>query len=89
MTVPLPVLIRELQAQVETPSWRMLGALETRYADDKPGLRLLVDSSLVDDREVYATTGLTGAVAERLAPGFDTYDTSSCRHSGCRKAWAW
>jgi hypothetical protein len=74
VTVPLPVVIRELQAQVETPSWRILGALETRYADDKPGLRLLVDSSLDDDREVYATTGVTGAVAERLAPGFDMYD---------------
>jgi hypothetical protein len=74
VTIPLPVLIRELQAQIETPSWRILGALETRYADDKPGLRLLVDSSLEDDREVYATTGMTGAVAERLAPGFDMYD---------------
>jgi len=74
VTVPLPVLIRELQAQVETSSWRILGALETTYADDKPGLRLRVDTSLEDDREVYETTAATGAVAERLAPGFDMYE---------------
>jgi hypothetical protein len=69
ITVPLPILIRELQAQIETPSWHVLGALETAHTNGQASLRLLVDSSLADDREVYERTGITGTVAERLAPG--------------------
>lgn len=74
LAVPLPPLIRELQAQVEWPEWRILGALETMYADERPGLRLFIDTSFPQDIDVYKATAMTAATAERLAPVFDTYE---------------
>ena len=74
VTPPLPVVIRELQAQAESPTWHMLGALETQYDNDRPALRLLIQSSFESDLDVYKAAGATAAAAERLAPGFDTYE---------------
>lgn len=74
LAIPLPVLIRELRAQVESVSWSIEGALETTYADDTPGLRVFANGRFRDVIKIYEATTRTAAVAERLAPSFTTYE---------------
>lgn len=76
LAIPLPVLIRELRAQVESASWSIEGALETAYADDTPGLRLFANARFRDVIKIYEATTRTAAVAERLAPSFTTYEVT-------------
>lgn len=76
LSVPLPVLIRELRAQVESASWSIGGALETTHADDTSGLRVFADARFRDVIKIYEATTRTAAVAERLAPAFDQYEVT-------------
>ena len=81
LAIPLPVLIRELRAQVESASWSIEGALETAYADDTPGLRIFTNGRFRDVIKMYEATTRTAAVAERLAPSFTTYEVTVDRFS--------
>lgn len=81
LAIPLPVLIRELRAQVESVSWSIEGALETAYADDTPGLRIFTNGRFRDVIKMYEAATRTAAVAERLAPSFTTYEVTVDRFS--------
>src|SRR5207253_2852355 len=74
LAIPLPVLIRELRAQVDSASWSIEGALETAYANDTPVLRIFANGRFRDVIKIYEATTRTAAVAERLAPSFTTYE---------------
>ena len=76
LAIPLPVLIRELRAQVDSASWSIEGALETAYADDTAGLRIFANGRFRDVIKIYESTTRTAAVAERLAPSFNTYEVT-------------
>jgi len=81
LAIPLPVLIRELRAQVESASWSIEGALETAYADDTHGVRIFANGRFRDVIKIYEATTRTAAVAERLAPSFNTYEVTVDRFS--------
>jgi hypothetical protein len=84
LTPPLPVVLSEIQAQVNTDVWRIVGGLESAYAHEERGLRLLAEASVDDQLTVYEAIAVTGALAERLAPEFDVYEIS-CNAFGMAK----
>jgi len=72
-TVPLQVLLAELQAQTQSPWWRIEGCVSSELREGQVQLILYARPDTGDYLKVMYATVAAAALAARLAPGFDRY----------------
>lgn len=70
---PLQMLVDEVRAQAEAPSWTLAGALEMAAPGTGRQLNLIIHNRFLDDTKTYYYCMVTAAAAERFLPGFERY----------------
>jgi hypothetical protein len=85
--MPLSVMLGELRAQTEAPSWRIEGALEYDLPNGVRQLNLSARTRFLEERKLIYMALLTDTLAEELMPGFDFYWLSFRRGSAIA-GWA-
>ncbi len=74
--MPLSVMLQELRAQTEAPSWAIEGALEYELPNGVKQLNLSATTRFLEKRKLIYMALLTDTLAEELMPGFDYYSLS-------------
>jgi len=71
--IPQPILVEELRAEAEAPSWTIRACLESELVPGKTQLVVFVKNSLLDRSKVNYHAIRTAILCERFAPNYDRY----------------
>ena len=82
LSIPLPIMVEELQATTESPGWRINGCIESTVSADESQLIVFSDNSFLDPMKLNYHVLRSAIHCEKFAPGYKHYFFSlNSKHS--------
>lgn len=87
--IPLSLLINETVLTAECPGWEVQGCLESAIIGNRSQLTIFTKDRFYDPLKVHYNAIRTAAVAEKLAPGYNSYFVALSSKRGKRVGIGW
>lgn len=73
LEIPQQMMLEILQAETNTPWWKVKRYLVSKREDDKKQLNIFVEANSIDFNKIQHSAYFTAILAEQLLPGYDYY----------------